>query len=548
MPYCLLPIDGGSPLVISKPVTVLGRAAECGGVVRGYDTVSRRHCEVEDRGHFLEVRDLSSKNGVRINGHRIGEPAALSPGDRLRIGGAEFVLALRSEETIAFLKRHALIAEHDPLSMTQPLSIVDPEGVERDVGASLAEVVPTSRERTAPTSRPHRPQGGQTRSSGGTDRSESPDRSMRTTRRDRATAGSQKSLPPKADSEANLPPREFSQRSWDAIVALERRAPEAPHDPMEKQPQPSDGGERIRPSTTLGYNVRTRAGAAWDSVRLGLGIVQWSMVGAALLLLLLWTGSAAGVFASSAKTCAEVFVPFQTGADVTPEMLTSRGLQVVVIGALPFLAWLFCSHYAEGVSWLAIGVLVIGVLFSPAVQPSRPALMLFVYSAGGIGGLALGCVTVAGLLLASRVPRLPKLALRGVLASAVAVAALVLLVMAFLAEKSRLPTELLPAATPDYAVLTWMVIPTATAALLLILSFLIGIASHFEDERVLESIYTCTASVAAVAVASVICLLAVMSEAFVDGWGDVAISVLAYSVAAAVLWVGQSAGHLRDGL
>ena len=97
MPFCLLPLDGGLPIVLDAPELILGRHPGCDHVLAGPDTVSRWHCRVEQRGHYVQVFDLGSANGVRVNGCKIEQNAPLAPGDRLRLGGAEFVLALAGE-------------------------------------------------------------------------------------------------------------------------------------------------------------------------------------------------------------------------------------------------------------------------------------------------------------------------------------------------------------------------------------------------------------------------------------------------------------------
>lgn len=53
--------------------------------------VSRRHCEISTAGGSLKIRDLGSSNGTFVNDLRITE-ATLSPGDRLTIGPATFVV------------------------------------------------------------------------------------------------------------------------------------------------------------------------------------------------------------------------------------------------------------------------------------------------------------------------------------------------------------------------------------------------------------------------------------------------------------------------
>ena len=52
--------------------------------------VSRRHCVIEREGARFTIRDLESVNGTSMNGVRVVE-SALEPGDKLGVGGSEFV-------------------------------------------------------------------------------------------------------------------------------------------------------------------------------------------------------------------------------------------------------------------------------------------------------------------------------------------------------------------------------------------------------------------------------------------------------------------------
>ncbi len=52
---------------------------------------SHSHCEIDQIGDVLVVRDLDSKNGIFMHGHRVLEAGVLS-GDRLTIGQTEIVV------------------------------------------------------------------------------------------------------------------------------------------------------------------------------------------------------------------------------------------------------------------------------------------------------------------------------------------------------------------------------------------------------------------------------------------------------------------------
>ena len=79
-------LDGKLPLLI-------GRSGEA-GLCLPDRKVSRRHAELtgnEDGDLFLE--DLSSRTGTRVNGAVVSGRTKLRPGDVIRIGETELVLA-----------------------------------------------------------------------------------------------------------------------------------------------------------------------------------------------------------------------------------------------------------------------------------------------------------------------------------------------------------------------------------------------------------------------------------------------------------------------
>ena len=67
----------------SGPWTV-GRSPRC-SLTLDDETVSRWHAELRRTPHGLEVHDLGSLNGTRVNGWRVTR-ARLAPGDELRLG------------------------------------------------------------------------------------------------------------------------------------------------------------------------------------------------------------------------------------------------------------------------------------------------------------------------------------------------------------------------------------------------------------------------------------------------------------------------------
>jgi predicted component of type VI protein secretion system len=86
MPPRLVPLSGGvspSPIVLQRPVLLVGRHPEC-DIRIDRPEISRRHCCVAQAYDRLTVRDLGSRNGVRVNGRRVFE-IQLRPGDEIAI-------------------------------------------------------------------------------------------------------------------------------------------------------------------------------------------------------------------------------------------------------------------------------------------------------------------------------------------------------------------------------------------------------------------------------------------------------------------------------
>jgi hypothetical protein len=79
----------GERTIALGPSTVVGRGAEA--EVQLTDTgVSRRHAELRVFTDRVELHDLGSTNGTRVNGQRV-EAATLTDGDRITVGTTDLV-------------------------------------------------------------------------------------------------------------------------------------------------------------------------------------------------------------------------------------------------------------------------------------------------------------------------------------------------------------------------------------------------------------------------------------------------------------------------
>jgi hypothetical protein len=81
------------------PVVTIGRSSEC-QISLDDPLVSRVHAQITLGDAGALVRDLGSRNGVRVNGHLIAGETPLTHKDRLRLGTQDLVfLTVRNEST-----------------------------------------------------------------------------------------------------------------------------------------------------------------------------------------------------------------------------------------------------------------------------------------------------------------------------------------------------------------------------------------------------------------------------------------------------------------
>ena len=85
----LIPLGGGDPIPLPNPKRkkqlLIGRRESCDIVLR-FANVSAHHCQLMNDGGYWYVRDLQSRNGIKINDVRIQRAATrLDPGDILAV-------------------------------------------------------------------------------------------------------------------------------------------------------------------------------------------------------------------------------------------------------------------------------------------------------------------------------------------------------------------------------------------------------------------------------------------------------------------------------
>ncbi len=79
----LVPLGGGDPIPLLKKNLLVGRRESCDIVLR-FSNVSAHHCQLYCNGGYWYVKDLQSRNGIKVNGLRVTEKR-LDPGDELSV-------------------------------------------------------------------------------------------------------------------------------------------------------------------------------------------------------------------------------------------------------------------------------------------------------------------------------------------------------------------------------------------------------------------------------------------------------------------------------
>jgi pSer/pThr/pTyr-binding forkhead associated (FHA) protein len=119
----LLPCGGGTPILLPKSPLVVGRLPGC-DIVLPFGSVSARHCQLEYNDGQWSVRDLGSRNGIRVDGVRC-ESNSLPPGSVLAIANFRFQIVYKSRPEQPSKERsvfaHSLLAKAGLLDVMREL-------------------------------------------------------------------------------------------------------------------------------------------------------------------------------------------------------------------------------------------------------------------------------------------------------------------------------------------------------------------------------------------------------------------------------------------
>jgi adenylate cyclase len=92
----LHPLGGGDPIPLLKSDLMIGRRESCDIVLR-FANVSAHHCQLFVQDGYWYVKDLGSKNGLKVNGVRHQEKR-LDPGDTLSVAKHQYEIKYSPSE------------------------------------------------------------------------------------------------------------------------------------------------------------------------------------------------------------------------------------------------------------------------------------------------------------------------------------------------------------------------------------------------------------------------------------------------------------------
>ena len=86
----LVPVGGGDPIPLLKDRLLVGRRESCDIVLR-FANVSAHHCQLVLEEGYWFVKDLNSRNGVKVNGNRV-QRKRIDPGALLAVAKHQYEL------------------------------------------------------------------------------------------------------------------------------------------------------------------------------------------------------------------------------------------------------------------------------------------------------------------------------------------------------------------------------------------------------------------------------------------------------------------------
>jgi serine phosphatase RsbU (regulator of sigma subunit) len=137
---------------LDKPALRVGRSQDAD--IRIDDaTVSRSHAMLSVLDDHLELKDLGSHNGTFLNGRRLTDPAAVKPGDQIRIGSIVLTLLPTAAPTMGIQQIATILLPEEAVRavLQVPLEVIrerkntktDPENLPTMIGSRLMDLMET---------------------------------------------------------------------------------------------------------------------------------------------------------------------------------------------------------------------------------------------------------------------------------------------------------------------------------------------------------------------------------------------------------------------
>jgi len=141
----LIPLGGGDPIPLLKKSLLVGRRESCDIVLR-FSNISAHHCQLMVLGGYWYVKDLKSRNGVKVNGVRVFE-RRLDPGDELTLAQQKYQIKYSPVEIGAIGPPPTDIPEADLFSksLLQRAGLEKPKPLGPDDDTPLPDEIPAPR-------------------------------------------------------------------------------------------------------------------------------------------------------------------------------------------------------------------------------------------------------------------------------------------------------------------------------------------------------------------------------------------------------------------
>ena len=133
----LVPVDGGSPITLTRDIIVVGRKRGLCDLVIDKTSISKLHSMLVKTDGLLFVRDLGSTNGTKVNGQRVVR-GALLPGDQLSFASIRFKVQLGPDRPSDEPAKSSEVTEMIPMITEDDLDDSSFNGF--DLGASNSDV------------------------------------------------------------------------------------------------------------------------------------------------------------------------------------------------------------------------------------------------------------------------------------------------------------------------------------------------------------------------------------------------------------------------